>query len=153
MVFWLFQQVILSSQIHTTIEYLRWRTWVHHCIWPRDMKWFAKVMQLLLQIPLYPNKVRHFLTEMQSKAERRGVEGAWNRTLVGLWGFPPQRWWGWAGGGYQQATAFNKFDCVFPSLLWWSRSVLKWGSLCPSQAYTFSLSNWIAPFSYTLPYV
>ena len=56
-------------------------------------------------------------------------------------------------GGYQQPTAFKNLTIWFPSLLWWICSFLNWGSLCPSQAYTFSLSSWITPFSYTLSLV
>lgn len=54
------------------------------------------------------------------------------------------------GVGISKLLPLRNPDYVFPSLLWWSCSVWKWGSLCPSQTYTFSLSNWIAPFSYTL---
>ena len=147
MVFQLFQQVILSPQIHTPIEYLRWRTLVHHHIWPRDMKWFAKVTQLVLQIPLYPNKVRCFLTEMQSKAERQGSMEEDSCGPLRFCSSPPGDEDGRAAGISKLLPLRNLTMC-FPVC-----SVLKWGSLCPSQAYTFNLSNWIAPFSYTLPYV
>ena len=86
------------------------------------MKWFAKVTQLVLQIPLYSNKVRYFLTEMQSKAERRGSVGEDSCGPLRFCSSPPGDKDGWGVGISKLLPLRNLTMCfpvryVFPSSL------------------------------------